>query len=440
MTMRGNTIGRMVAVAMLCVACGGGSGGNEVPTIVESGMVEANVGARVVSADGALTLTITPGALSEDTVISIVPLSAGELSAGWDPAGNVVVPFRFEPDGLEFQHPVLVELDVPEADVSGGSYWTFATVDSSGALEVMPTLQVAAAVGRAAFRSGLIHFSEGGVIDVQLRTAFSTSCDTCSVNDEFIHSGTATLTNDSWLSLYVRSIRFEYPAPVEADVPWRPSLREVYRYLAPDGGLFVPNGSQSDLDFTFRCRAEGESDLLFSWSLASGPDVAHEDWVDLIYNDSWLASSHTVACVEGASGPSPDFPYALDAQAPGVVTDSVVVTVTVPSNQLWFAGGELCVAGTAGTDCGLTQMTGVNPNDGTAMPTLSPPAGNAAGTVYELVVRVGDGSQTNKVRLLPGGNGFYVGHEFTVDPVTFEETYTGVVYPTTIPVVIVTQQ
>jgi hypothetical protein len=103
------TITRLLTVALLlpavafAVACGGdSSGGGAAATI------DAASGGSVSSDDGRLTLQVPPGALVDDTRISIETLEGDDLPEGAE--GDAA--YRLEPNGLSFSAPVTATLRV----------------------------------------------------------------------------------------------------------------------------------------------------------------------------------------------------------------------------------------------------------------------------------------------------------------------------------------
>ncbi|MCA9320375.1 MAG: hypothetical protein KDB53_06560 [Planctomycetes bacterium] len=98
-------------------ACSGSGGGG--PGAMNQAVIGA-AGGQVTSADGRLTLTIPAGALAGPETISVTKVGNAML----DPqlaAGNPFCAYRFEPDGLQFQMPVSVSLDLepPLTNTSG---------------------------------------------------------------------------------------------------------------------------------------------------------------------------------------------------------------------------------------------------------------------------------------------------------------------------------
>jgi len=75
-------------------------------------------GGVITSPDGLLTLTIPPGALKEDTNISVdVVLEADSVNqlTNIDVTGSV---YRFNPDGLVFNYPIELNIDMPNDEVN----------------------------------------------------------------------------------------------------------------------------------------------------------------------------------------------------------------------------------------------------------------------------------------------------------------------------------
>jgi hypothetical protein len=134
-----------------------------VPIIPEV-LVSAAEGATLVSSDGAITLYIPPGALAEDTAITIsaVPreLWPDDVQA-LPPAGPV---YQLEPDGLQFLTPAIFTytLDLVVA-VDGGVILPLplpVARASDGTLELLPGgLLLDATTGSLAVQAQLSHFS-----------------------------------------------------------------------------------------------------------------------------------------------------------------------------------------------------------------------------------------------------------------------------------------
>ena len=79
-------------------------------------------GAEITSSDGRLTLTFPPGALTEETTISIRRLNDDEISSLPDLEDfETQSAYELLPDGLEFDVPVVVSflLDDPPLQVDG---------------------------------------------------------------------------------------------------------------------------------------------------------------------------------------------------------------------------------------------------------------------------------------------------------------------------------
>ncbi|MGD8860451.1 MAG: hypothetical protein PVI30_10610 [Myxococcales bacterium] len=123
------TISLLTAVCFGTVAaCSSdpGDDGDEAPTTTgdaASTEVVATEGGTVQSADGRLTLEIPPGALAEDTTITITPVDVASLSDHLVSDRPGTVAYRLEPAGLQFDAPVLVDLradDIEPSAVDGG--------------------------------------------------------------------------------------------------------------------------------------------------------------------------------------------------------------------------------------------------------------------------------------------------------------------------------
>lgn len=92
-------------------------------------LIDAALGGTIASEDGVLTVTIPPGALSEDTEVSVTVVDEADWAA--DVAGTVPLSpvYELEPDGTTFSEPVAFawSLAEPPADV----------VEADGALRLV---------------------------------------------------------------------------------------------------------------------------------------------------------------------------------------------------------------------------------------------------------------------------------------------------------------
>ncbi len=130
-----------LSILILCIflflTCNdGGRGGSSTVTIGPEG-------GEITSTDGRLTLTFPPGALSEDTAITIRNIDPEDLPPefeGLDPE----FAYLLEPDGLEFAVPVTASLMLDEEPVQeDGSLETelaLLITSSNGGLEVLENL------------------------------------------------------------------------------------------------------------------------------------------------------------------------------------------------------------------------------------------------------------------------------------------------------------
>ena len=109
------TLGVGTLASLLIVAC---SGGGSQP---EGVLISAQLGGNVSSADGKLRLEIPPGALTEDTTITVTAVAFDDLPSHLQEQTDGGPGFRLEPDGLEFNEPIEVALQVSQtASQDGG--------------------------------------------------------------------------------------------------------------------------------------------------------------------------------------------------------------------------------------------------------------------------------------------------------------------------------
>jgi hypothetical protein len=148
------------------ITCDGNNGGNNsITQTVGSG------GGTITSADGRLTLEIPPGALTEDTEITIILL----LAPGEE--GVNLLGYEFLPDGLEFLTPARVTVDVEEItgtpDEDDISFATNPIIITTEGEEVAVldnlTLELDADTGSTTLGGDVEHFSRkvvGGKIPI----------------------------------------------------------------------------------------------------------------------------------------------------------------------------------------------------------------------------------------------------------------------------------
>ncbi len=120
------------ALMALVPACGDAAGDGakvtESPNLGEKGSVKATAaaGGELALPESGVTLSIPAGALSEDTEITAEIVTKKGLPDGAALAGNVV---EFGPDGLTFNMPVGLEIDLAGAKIPDGSEVSIAWLD-----------------------------------------------------------------------------------------------------------------------------------------------------------------------------------------------------------------------------------------------------------------------------------------------------------------------
>ncbi len=91
--------------------------------VPERAMVSAAQGGRVRSADGLFDLVVLPGAIAQDTVLSVRRLEGAAISAAVAASGVVSGVYAVEPDGLQFRgdgaYAIYRFASVPEGLVTG---------------------------------------------------------------------------------------------------------------------------------------------------------------------------------------------------------------------------------------------------------------------------------------------------------------------------------
>ena len=149
----------IIAFAWFAVSCGGGGDGDKVVVGAEGGVVTSD--------DSKLTLDIPAGALDEEVGITITTVSVDDLPEALREASGSGPAYRLEPDGLEFDEPVPVTLelgkdDLPEDQPENGTFaYQLVTQDEDGELEFLDELVTEASLadGTVVVRGKLDHFS-----------------------------------------------------------------------------------------------------------------------------------------------------------------------------------------------------------------------------------------------------------------------------------------
>ena len=142
----------LIAVSLTLAACGDGDGPE---TIV------------ITSDDGKLTIEIPPDALDdEDLVMSITTVPLEELPEELQVVRGAGTGYRLEPDGLEFNEPVAVSLELDRSELEdepedGISAYALVSFSDDGELELLDRLVTEATLGEETIvaRGELSHFS-----------------------------------------------------------------------------------------------------------------------------------------------------------------------------------------------------------------------------------------------------------------------------------------
>ncbi len=149
----------LIAFVSVAVSCGGGGDDGKVVIGAEGGVV--------TSEDGKLTLDIPAGALDGEVEITITTVSVDDLPEALREASGSGPAYRLEPDGLVFNEPVPVTLelgkdDLPEDQPENGTFaYQLVTQDEDGELEFLDELVTEASLadGTVVVRGKLDHFS-----------------------------------------------------------------------------------------------------------------------------------------------------------------------------------------------------------------------------------------------------------------------------------------
>lgn len=145
-------------VPALALACGGGSEGSAPVGM----LVDAEQGGVVTSEDGRLTLEIPPGALAEDTTITIARLSERQWSdevAALEPVSDV---YALGPNGLRFAVPARLTQQLDHDDIAAFPLLAGVTRSADGELSMLdaPSVTYEIAASSATFTANVEHFSD----------------------------------------------------------------------------------------------------------------------------------------------------------------------------------------------------------------------------------------------------------------------------------------
>ena len=135
-------------------ACTDAFDGNATPVLDPPATTSATIGRAGGSVSaGAVTLTVPPGALSEDTRITMTPIT--DLS-GSPLEGTLIAGARLEPDGLRFLAPALLTMPLPAA-ASAADVLGFGSASDGSDLHLVPHSLAGGTVTIEVW-----HFSTGG--------------------------------------------------------------------------------------------------------------------------------------------------------------------------------------------------------------------------------------------------------------------------------------
>lgn len=128
-----SSLGAIVLLTGSLLGCGSDDGGESVtesPNLGEKteALIKAADGGEVALAEAGITLTIPAGALASDETITAEVVSKKGLLDAEHLAGNVV---EFGPDGLTFEAPVTLELDLAGASIPDDAKVAIAWYDAA---------------------------------------------------------------------------------------------------------------------------------------------------------------------------------------------------------------------------------------------------------------------------------------------------------------------
>ncbi|HHH36041.1 MAG TPA: hypothetical protein ENK48_04340, partial [Gammaproteobacteria bacterium] len=156
----------LACALLLLSACGGGGGGegdsanDEMPVVATASI--GNAGGAVASADGAITLTIPAGALSDEQRITVSAVNVRSLPPEFAdlPAANIGKVYELQPDGLRFDKPIVIRIALnadPDLGFAPGNLLT----SSGSVVEALDKQQIIvdADSGTVVLQGELSHFS-----------------------------------------------------------------------------------------------------------------------------------------------------------------------------------------------------------------------------------------------------------------------------------------
>ena len=240
-----------VLIAFVFFACdehgGGGQGGGGGVT----GVIGPE-GGTITSQDGRLTLTFPPGALSEDTKITVKDIEPGELNTEVDGFDSQFT-YSLEPDGIEFNAPVTASFLTDETPVQGdGSIVTegaLLVTTSNGQTELLENLiqDVNANEGTTSVSGELSHFSELSVTRLGINVSVSGVPDSLPVGETFNADVLVAVQADNVVLLLPRYI----------DQSVLPILRMFENPQSLDFTEFSPLGS-AQKSLPYICNSAGD--------------------------------------------------------------------------------------------------------------------------------------------------------------------------------------
>lgn len=172
-------IALLLALALVAAACGNGGGdetaaageGEDFAALEPEALISAEEGGSVGLPDGSVQLDVPPGALAEDTTISVSRVKRADYPEELDPSdGRIGEVYEFEPDGLEFEQPATVTIrskrssvEIDDGQVQMG---LLLSRSSDGEWEVLdnPATEANLSEERRSVTAELTHFSR--VVDI----------------------------------------------------------------------------------------------------------------------------------------------------------------------------------------------------------------------------------------------------------------------------------
>jgi hypothetical protein len=300
--------------------------------------------------DSPLTLEIPPGALAEDTIISISESPPSDWSDGMKALGPVGPVYRLEPAGLVLDEPATITLQLGETDLSGIDIangvpaMVLLTRSTDGSWEILPdpTTSTDPATGVVTVTAEVAHFTTLTARDMNVWVKMTPSEITKPKGATF--QGVVTAGNASEQGAVIALLGYEGEGSVSLLEP-----RDSGFWTLQPGEELTP-----DPPPLFECSetGPGEFNVLLNWAVKAG----EVDWVKALTDFGYSSPKPSVTgyaydggdafCTAASQTPTPD-PTSVPEKEP---TDTPTLTPTEPADGAAESTGEGATEGVAVLD------------------------------------------------------------------------------------------